>query len=417
MSIKFYSEKKVKIETLLGKLHEIAIVKEDDTVSYTTLHYIELKWTFLSLIDFGQPSLSEFSKGQILGQAVEIAALEKINDQKSFLNTLNKCLQNHNKPKERDFFLLTSISVESLPIRKIKVGSSEITITGKNFPRKFINSRNRLHDKIFKKKEKNDYLKAVVKTRARNFHDAFEEAHSNFEVFRAIICLSTNFGLQIQLSGNSDKPINRVVHGEFLSLHHEDGNTVHERTYWYTAEFKLQKKLLLENQEKKILQRSIKRSISLFNRSKSKHQTLLKNTLNLYVSAFDESNKYVGFLKSWTALETITNTYQNDILIKRSISLLDENTRDYQRQVLEGLKVFRNRYVHKGNNNQNPLMACFQIQRYLRLLINFNLKYVGFFENAEDSTLFLDNLNSNVSALKRKRDIIEKALTRTLLSK
>ena len=167
---------------------------------------------------------------------------------------------------------------------------------------------------------------------------------------------------------------------------------------------------IINNQKEKI-SKSFKWFLKRYNKCKPRHQYALGEALKKYVSAFDERNKYICFLKAWTVLEILTNTDQNDQLISRCTALFDDNNRLYEKQVLESLRLYRNELVHQGDEGHDPLFACFTLQSYIyHLIVRFNLYMSGSFQNIEEANLFLDSYIPNIKDMTRRKRILDIAI-------
>ncbi|PSR54608.1 hypothetical protein AHMF7605_14375 [Adhaeribacter arboris] len=407
MKAKLKLENKINIAILLEKLNEISTLNENNTVAFDAFEYEKLEWVFLALLEF-QGVYSIEAKKNILQNTFRQLVLKKRFDKEIFYEILSNQIQKHNKQPEKHYYLLTSLSVKELPIRKLTVDNSQIIITGKNFPKKFRSHRNNIR----KTHNDNDnYIKIVVATKGRDFKDAYEKAYRSLEVFRALLCLILNSNLELRFGSHSANPINKVRQGEFSTLHLENGFCADSSNYWFESNYKVVKTLEL-NAEKRIkLKTNIKWLIKRYNLCIEKHKNTLSKALNIYVSAFDESNKYICFLGAWTALETILKADQNELLIKRCTAMYSEEHKQVQKQILEGLRIYRNEFVHEGNNGLDPFVACFFIQEFIyNLIIRFNFKFAGFFNTIDEATMFLDSYNFNLKELKIRKKNIDKAI-------
>lgn len=406
--MKFKNEKKIDINILLEKLKSITNINEKGEITYNAFEIEDIKWIFLSLIEF-KNNLNFESKKQILSKTFRDLALNNRFEKEYFLKSLIRNFQDHNKKENNTFFLLTSISVTGLSIRTINFKNCIIRIHGKNFPKKFLKNRNNLLKKKKFDYDINDHTKISIQVDSKTSKDAYSKAFFHLEVVRGLLCLLVNHGREIRMGGRDLKPINRVLKGETLTLHSFDGKIINDDFYYFCPEYKPQKTLILENSKK--ISNSLKQLIKSFNNCKPKHQFIIGETLNCYVDGFDESSSEIAFLKAWTALEKITNTNQNDILIKRSTALLKKEIKPYNTILLEALRTFRNEFVHEGMPGPSSFQACYFIQPFLfSLIIRFNLSYSGFFENIEEANHFLDHFTPEISELKKRKKILDKIL-------
>jgi len=408
--VRIKSENKHNLNILFERLREITIIEPDNRISYHAFEKIDLEWFFLSIIDFGR-LLSIESRKQILKRAFDQLAIKGNYEKKYFVDKLNEQLKLHLSQKEKTFYLLTSLSIKKLPFRKINFANCQIYIHGKYFPEKFKKHRKNSLIKHGVKTENKNYTKVSVQIKSNDFKDAYEESFQYLENFRAMLCLFLNSQMEIRFGNYYQNPINKIQYGEIISLHNDDGTNAYKDSFWFIADFKEIKSLELKNDNKAKLKSDIKWSIKKFNNCKIKHQQLLTKALNLYVSAFDESNKYICFLKGWTVLETLMNTDQNDILIKRCLAMLRPESKPLEKQILESLRQYRNEYVHKGGDGLDPLNACYHIQRFIyNMIVKFNFNFSGLFNNIEEAIYFIDNYSPTIKELESRRKIIIETL-------
>ncbi len=410
MAVKIKSEKRHNLEILLEKLKGITKLGEDNKVSFTSIQFDDLEWIFLSIIDFGN-SLCTDSKKTILINTIKQLAISNNYEKHHFLNLLDNQIIEHNRKKEKKYYLLTALSIRNLPFRKINIGKCQIIIHGKHFPIEFRTNRNTIVKSHSQKEDQKNFTKVTVVLKSRDYKDAYEQSYQYLEIFRSLLCLVLNSSKEIRFFDRTLKPINKVRQGEIFTLHNEDGTNVDNKTYWYVPNYKEAKILELNNEKREKLKSTIRLLVKRYNKCKVKHQDSIGKALKIYVSAFDENNKYICFLQAWTVLETLLNTDQNDILIKRCIAMYNIKSRPYEKQMLESLRQYRNEYVHEGDNGLDPLNACFNIQIYIfNLIVKFNLMYSGFFNNIEEANLFLDNYSPDLKELKTRKKIIDKAI-------
>jgi hypothetical protein len=380
-------------------------------IAYQSFEILEIEWLFLCLIDFGY-SLSIESKKNIIRKVFDDLVTSNKFDKDFFLTKLQEQVKSHNSDRQKEFYVLSSISINKLPFRKINIGKSTIRIHGTNFPKKFKEKRNT----FLKSKDMNNddekFIKISIQVRVQNFKDAYEEALYYLEIFRSLLCLQLNHNREFRFGMKNTKSINRIKLGECSTLHFPNGEIVDDRYNYYTPDYQHSDILILKLEQAEKLRKSINVIINRFNKCQIKHQYTIGIALNNYVSAFDEKNNYISFLKVWTVLEILTDTHNNDLLIKRCTSLFDNKLRKLEEQKLECLRLFRNEFVHEGNIGLDPLLGCYIIQEFIyRLILKFNLEYSGYFNDIFEANLFLDTYNSDTKSLIKKRKIINKVIS------
>jgi len=404
--------KKQNLRVLLDKLKGISTIDSANNVKFDTLEIFELKWIFLSIIEFGC-SLSIESKNAIISRTLRNIVIANDYDENNFCNYLNNEVINHNTQKERTFVLLTTVSIDNLPFRKIRIGDGTIRIHGAQFPTEFRQVRKDFLNSKINAADNKNYTKVSVIVKSKNPLDAYEKSYYFFEIFRSFLCLLLNPLFQIRTNDRNLEPINRIRQGEYSTLHTISGEIATNEIYWFVPAFNEAKVYSLPkgNSKKEVFRKRFKRLINCFNNCKTKHRATIGKALFNYAGAFDESNKFVSFLKTWMVLEVLTNTDQFDLLIRRATSMFDPKAREYQKQLLEALRLFRNEYVHKGNTGPDPLLACFAMQWFIaNLTIGFHLEYAGTFNSIDESVDFMDIYMLDARELEKKRKILARAI-------
>jgi len=332
MKVKIKSENNHNIEIILNRLENITNLGKDNRLSYHTFEFFHLEWMLLTLIEYGN-SLSIPIKKKILSQSLRQLAIDKNYSKDYFLQQLSDNYDNHYRKKENTYILLAALSIKSLPFRKLKIGCSEIRIHGKQYPKIFRDHRNEIHQKRKFKRETKNYTKVSVKIKSKDFMDAYEKAIEMLEVFRSLLCLIFNSQIEIRFEERSSKPINKVLLAEILTLHNENGTCPDANYFHFIQDYKETDVIDLKEKNNQILKKNVHWFIKQFNKCKPKHQLTIQKALNLYVNAYDERNKYICFLRAWTVLEILTDTDQNETLIKRCNSLSSQNSKALNKQM------------------------------------------------------------------------------------
>ncbi len=405
-----YINNKIDIKPVLDKIHSIKKKNEDGRYSYPAFEFEEIKWTLLTNVDFGF-DISEHNKLVLIDKAIKEVSVKEIKDKTAFLKSFNEIITNHYKKKDKEYWLLCSLSVNSLPIKKITVNDCEIRITGRKFPTKFRKHRANLYNRKYGANETDDYLKVLVKCTGRDVYDTFGEMEKALDIFRAFISLKINSSNEIELGDRQQKPINKMIFGNFFTVHTSSGATFNQKEYWFNHNKKV-KIYHLKDREVESIKKSLRPTINRLNKCSVKHKQHLSQSLISYVTAFDEVDMYSCFLKSWTSLEKILSTDSNDLLIKRCSSMFYEDERAYIKLVLEGLRQYRNKLVHGGTLNLlYPKALCYQNQDFFYYLVfNFHLSFAGKIDSTEELNLFLDKKLTNFKELKKQKKILDKVI-------
>jgi hypothetical protein len=409
MAAKIKYPSKQNIRLLLNELEDIIEIKTEGKITYKGFSVENIIWLLLSIVDFGS-FLNIESKKKILNNT--FAELAKSSDfsEKMFLNILNQQISIHNSSKFNQFYLLTTLSIKNPPLRKISFNGVTILMHGNNFPKKFRQSRKEILDTFPPKKENLNFCKVSVNVQAKNYLDAYDKGEFYLEIFRSFLCLLSNAGLEIRFGDNESRPINKVQRGEVSTMHDNNGDAAAKNIHWIIPNYYEAQVYEIPNEKKSDITPILKKYVTLFNKCSPNHQRGIGKALYNYVSAFDERNKHISFIRAWLSLENLCDTDQNDTLIKRCLAQLSPDDRKYHKQVLEALKLYRNELVHQDFNGPDPLFACFQIQQFINILLRFNLRYAGFFNNLEEAVFFLDNFHPDIKRLKSQKKIIDKII-------
>ena len=399
MNIK-YSDS-IDLNLILEEINSITTVKEKE-VSFQALRMFVLESILESHITFPE-NISNISKKSIITKTIKKVAIRGF-DENLFKKILEDELRNHFRKREQNFYLLTSLSIDFLPFRKIKINNSEILIKGKSYPKEFTKNRNELLKKQFENEDNKNHLKVMVRTRGKNNTDTFKESLKDLDVFRALLNLTLNPPFRL-VFGIDDKPINVVSLGKFLTLHFDNGETVDKTSYWFEPNF-IDKTYHLKDDVKPYLKNTINWYLKRINLLDKRINHSICYALGLYVNAFDEKDKQSCFLKSWTALENLLSCRHNDTIIKRCLTVYVDDSKPFQKQILEGIKNYRNEFVHEGieASMHNLYIYCHQIQKNILYLLRHNhLKFYKIFNTIEDANDFLDKRRMDV--FKQKREI------------
>lgn len=375
----------------------------EENKTFEAFKFNEIKYILLSHLKF-ENNLNLNSKESIIS-SVLFGFKEKEFTEKNFIELFDKKIKEYFKKKEIEYTILTSLSIDYLPYRRLIINNSEINIVGKMFPKKYRSSREKLYGKHFKTSENDNFLKVMVRIKGKNYQDAFEKGIYDLNIFRSILCLNLNSFTEIPLSSFSNRPINKIRFGQFFSLHHSSGIAINEVSYWYDNDFL--NILTHFDKEKKHYKKVFKWWLNKYKVSQKSHKNKLGDVLNLYVKAFDEIDKQTCFLKGWLTLENLLGTHDNKTIIRRCVSIYSDELKEYQKQILEGLRLRRNQIVHEGNDRINSIVNCYHIQKYIYNLIKLNnLKNTKIIKNNEDALKLLDYRSKDVSSIEREIQIL-----------
>lgn len=395
--------KKLNVKLIIEELKKIY---KEENKAFDAFKFNEIKYIILSHLETSS-KLSLHSRDLIISSLLHRFHHEEITES-NFHQFFENAVKQYYKKKEENFTLLTSLSIDFLPFRKIHINSSIIKIHGKKWPVKYRENRFELLKKYRKKDNHDEFIKVTVETKAKHFNDAFEQATYDLNIFRAFLCLNINPLSELPISNDYNRAINKIRNGEFYTVHKsETGETVDQKTYWFETKFYDRLTKFSFNQ-KKALKDAVSDWILKFEKCKPTHKRKLSDVLNLYVDAFDEKDKHTCFLKGWIALESLLGTHDNNQIIRRCISVFKVQERNYQKEILQGLRLRRNLIVHENDTKINSLVNCYHVQKYLYSILKCNnLKYYKEIDNIDEAIKLLDYRLNTVKNLESELKVIK----------
>ena len=261
----------------------------------------------------------------------------------SFLAEINSQLKKEFSQKEKELFVLTSISLEnSVSLGSCTVDGVKIKFSAKGFPRAFKGSREQIIGKHSTPATESpeSFTRVIIPVKAKSSEVAYSTAIRALDIYRAIWCLHSN--VRLEIIGQSWKPINRIRLGSIHTIHEKNGAAQHdfwfEPNNFYVQEYKPKHP---ENVKKNI--RTIVRRLN-----GCSYREALYSALIQYVRALDESNPSSALLRLWSAVERLTSPGKgvNENVVRRCAFLRAEP--DIAVQELEHLRICRNRFTHEG---------------------------------------------------------------------
>ena len=322
----------------------------------------------------------------------------------SFKDDINKCLDEAIKIPTKEFYLVTSISAPIIYKRPLEFDKKSITFLNK-FPKKFHSRNNAIIRQTLKSPPclHKNYNAIVVKVIAKTSTHAFSMALDTIDLHRAIWNLFENPSWQIV--SNNWQPINKIRLGEFHTIHESSGDVdlsfIGVEPNYRQQDSRIETNIVeLRSFAKKILTQ-----LELCHYKEILIESLLK-----YVRALDEVDPNTAFIKMWGALESLSireNVADYSKLIARCAFLCKDI--EYNSQILEHLREYRNKSIHSGEQNSEARSKCLKLQQYFRALLGFHLKFHSTFTYFNEVTSILD-LPPDEKKLKQHSLLINKAI-------
>jgi hypothetical protein len=397
-------KEKFKPSHVIERIASVRTYSEDGKASYSGFVVDECMPTLHSMLNFPSAA-AEIDQETLVWRALNRAGKELTPE--TFLRAANDELSARLATKEIQYSVLTSISMSpQKALQSITLLDCKIQIITGEFPRKFNAQRKNIINEFKTKinETPSNYCKVVATVRAKSPDAAFHKAMRAIDLLRSLLCLMYNPRMQIAFGSTAHEAINVVRLGGHHTVHLTDGKSAREG-YWYEPYFKPKSNYTSDNPS--LMAKNIRwatKRILESNFSKAMISSLL-----MFVRGLDLHDQNAAFLKVWGALELLTtpNVADYEKLIRRSSFLFKEV--EYQRQVLEHLRQYRNANVHAGEESENARIHCFQLQNFYSAVAWFCIRNGSNFANIDELGAFLD-LPSEPGALEERLKQIRKAI-------
>lgn len=409
MAAKFkkHKSKSLQPKVILEKLDSIKTVV-DGTVTFSSFEFQDVKAALESMIDFPEAA-KDLNKSHLVSNAIWVAAKAQKTEESAFIKQVNLCIKKELAKRPSTYYVLTSVSISNIGLRKIELDGCLFKFYKSNFPRKFKNRKDPILArtrgvKEVKSVESIGYTKVVIETTANSEQIAVSKGLRALDQLRSLYSLFLN---NVSESiGNEWEPINKIRLGEYHTVHKEDGS-VYPDMLWYDPTYKYTSPA--SSQHIGNIVKNVKYIIGKLAKLHYAYRGVVNESLLRYVRAFDEQNQNVAVMRAWGALEGIAAPKESncDSVTRRCAFLFDEP--EYHKQILEHVREYRNRNVHAGEESNTAKIQGFQIQRYFKQLILFHVYHVGHFDKISEANAFLDMPTCHTKLLS-SRKLIQKAI-------
>lgn len=392
-------------QTVLDRLAS-SISVEAGRISFTDFAFQEQTAVLETMLSFPR-GLDSLEKQNAIQKAAGRVKARGHLDKASFLGELNQIAKEENDKPETAYTLVTSISVDaSLPIRRAHLEGCVLRFSSEPLPKKYSSREGVIREASKKFRIYHPgFLRCYISTRAKSEKAAAHKCLRALDLFRAYCNLQLNYASQIILGPDSERPLNRVRTGETHTLHKSNGQAI-QGQIWYEPNFKEPQLCPVSKPE------VFKKNFNFFVKktAESSYSSTLIDALLRGVRALDETNHNNGLVRLWAAIECLTcpDGASYEKLVSRCAFLFDDA--DYQRQVLNHLREYRNSNIHAGEERQAARDYCFQAQRFFQQLIYFHFHHANYFSSLKEANEFLD-LPTEKEDIYRLRRNIEKCIS------
>lgn len=395
-----------KPDVILGKIKKVATVTEDNRVQFSGMDYFDDDALLHGSIDYGE-NLSFDVKQIVRSKAVTRWVTKGKFTSADFIGELNKAINDYLVAEDRDFIVVSSLSVESdgVPFRIVRLPESTIKLYG-SLPKKFAtrSSHKDRWSKLFPSKSDlpETYTAVAISLRAKHKSDAITKAFHDLDYVRGLLALSIVPGNSFTLGAQQDqRPLNRVMLGGLHSLHDANGQLVDADQFWYEPNY-FERQAINVSDRKDRIRREFQFYRNGISRAIVGDRKILEDSVIRYARALDETDRNIVILKLWSALEhlVVHGEQKPEELISRCAFVFSNDS--YVEQVLRVVRACRNDNVHKGIQGEGLDSYCYQLHRIFRNMLGFYISRLKRFESTlEKVNEFLDLPASTVSLEQR----------------
>ena len=275
-----------------------------------------------------------------------------------------------------DYTLVSSLSVDSFPARRIRVHDrfvSPLRERGKRFPYPEVLCRQARGTAIEGHLECTAYRPVKVKTAGRSVHEAVDNAIRALSLLRGLWTLFATYGSVTRRYGSPKQIPLGVIHaGPVHTLHQSDGTLV-EEYYWYDPDYAGDQELYKPKDGWDKIEKH--RRWASRRLRQLPYRRDLEDLIIRYATGLDHLNLDVAFLQLWGILEKVTDTVggKYDETIKQAIWVYED--RQEAKQLLQSLRFRRNQFVHAAKSSEERDQIVFMIKSFvephlLRLIRN-----------------------------------------------
>lgn len=290
---------------------------------------------------------------------------------KELLDTLNRNARTFFRQQTQKRRLIVSLSVKWNDELCVNVfGSTVRTVHRRDFPfpEKLSLDASFVKPHVTSTK----YATVAVDTEKISVNQAFDRGTTVINCLRGVWNMIATFrGSETSFSTvPKRKWIGKIHLGPIYMMYDSNNSQAHD-IYWFEPDYVEDAKLFKPTKGWTKLEET--RSFIFGQIEKSPFRSELIRLFARYATALDQSNLDVTFLMLWSLLERITDTVgaSYDETIKRVIWPFED--RAVSKQLLEQMRIRRNRFVHSANSSAEADKLCYItksfVDEHLRILI------------------------------------------------
>lgn len=287
-----------------------------------------------------------------------------------FIKEMDQQASAYFRQPEVPYVLVTSLSVEKLPAKMIRIGQSTVASLkerGKRFPLPAVLS-SPVHRTAFSEHLSSSRYRLVrVSTQGRSIHQATDIALSDLHLLRGLWSLFATYGSwRLSVGSPKHKPLGVIHTGSVYTLHLSDGRAADDRFYWYDPDCTTEDRPLFKD-DSKWAQIERHRRWAIGRLSAWDYRLEARDLPIRYASALGQLNPNLAFLQMWSILEKITDTVGSkyEETIQRATWGYAKDDRAITREMLGALRNRRNEYVHSGKSGTDGDQIAYLIKSFI----------------------------------------------------
>lgn len=383
---------------LAKRFDELIVVKDEKSISYSEIFLMrELESVLETAFDFNhQTPSSAFS--WIISDAIQNFVRKKTKDGRALKASLQQSETKYLTKNNKKYHILTSLSFRHFnELPKLNLNGVVISFID-HLPKKYNIFSNISIKYNFPEYPLKNYTIVKIELEARTSTEAIDLGLGKLNLIRGFWNYSVNRRLGSRIQSGKRDSINTIRLGPLHTLHNEDGSLV-DNHYWFEDNYKAES-----------ANNSIRDKWEYISNEFSHFQKCFKNSIAdidldsfviFYSNALDTNDYNSAYLKLWTMLEQLTATGNTsyDKTISRTLFFYKDDK--FNKEVLEHLRIVRNKMIHFGEIRDDIEPQLFQLKRIVERVFLFHINNLNYFKNIQEIGQYLD-INWKEDSLKRE---------------
>jgi hypothetical protein len=400
------------LTTLVKRLDSVMERKPNGEVSTSSLEFDDYRTVLLSALDFDK-DFPEIERTRLLWKALWAAARAGPMTNASILSEINRRESEFLATPRRRFVLATQLSLRSAPkrLRALRHGDATLALS-RSLPPRFLKARRLMETEgqvsypLRDKKPPTDfnYLRVRVSAWGRSDHEGGSRAIHALDLLRSIWNFIFNERV-LSSSSSSPRAVNRILLGPLHTLHLPNGDLATREFWWWEPGyerpvdgFDLAREWPRIEKVESLIRERIRNS---------PYRGALEDSFVKYGRALDGTDYDQVIVALWSLMERLTATTKHAEVVGRAASLWP--TAEWHREVLNHVRLYRNRAVHAGEGGDIKEDVLYQVKRHAERLLLFHVRSGRRYASIEDAAEFL-SLPTDPAELRRRRRLLDRAI-------